>query len=129
MKNGETVALELRQALAAGVVAAENFASIVYNANTRNIDTVVTLSDSFSVNGIFITEKPYFNTQQPQLWKRFMSRVGSSEENRKSRMEGTDCGCHDVDECAQNVDNCDYNAQESGFIFISTSFHFFLFYS
>ena len=151
--NGETIALELREALAAGVVAAENFASIVsvfeipeqpiwnyklyhyfmisltiilinfelwivYNANTRNIDTVVTLSDSFSVNGIFITEKPYFNTQQPQLWKKFMSRVGSSEENRKSRLEGADCGCYDVDECAQNVDNCDYNAQDSWFFII-----------
>ena len=109
-KNGVQRAAAVRDAVSSGRITSESFASIVYNANTRNIDTVITLTNAFKVNGVFITERPYFNTQKSVMWRKILWRIGLTEENKSIRANGEDCGCVDVDECASSNDNCDENA-------------------
>lgn len=100
-EKGAEIAYELREAVAIGDLKSETFGSIIYNANKRNIDTIVTLSDAFKINGVFITEKPYFNTLKPKMWGSFLYRIGLSDENKSFiQGNGVDCGCIDVDECA-----------------------------
>ena len=108
--QGQALSRDLMQAVSAGELQSEIFATIVYNANTRDIDTIVTLNDAFKLNGIFITEKPYFNSQKPLFWKKILHRIGLSEDNVRLRESGEDCGCVDIDECATNYDDCDDNA-------------------
>ena len=109
-EEGEELSFQLREAVSAGKLSSDTFASIVYNANTRDIDTVVTLTDAFNTNGVFLTEKPYFNTQKPVMWNQILYRIGVSDVNKAIRESGEDCGCIDVDECANRHDNCDENA-------------------
>ncbi len=98
-KTRTSQTMSIKQNIANGVYGAEKIGAIVFNVPLRKLEEVFALAEADGVGAIYASDFGKTSEKKPTYWKELSDGQIGAKGNQ-------DCGCSDVDECAENENIC-----------------------
>lgn len=98
-KTRTSQTMSIKQNIANGVYGADKLGAIVFNVPNRKLEEVFELAEADGVGAIYANDFGKTSEKKPTYWKELSGDQIGAKSNQ-------DCGCSDVDECAENENIC-----------------------